>query len=77
MTRALPMPGLWVEARCASVASAQSANWVRPDGCHETARDGGFFAHMRRAQKHFLRQGWEVIDGEWWCPVCAKVRRAG
>lgn len=66
-------PAFWMEARCASVASATSPNWQKPGGCHETALDGGFFSDVRRARRHFLRQGWEIIDGEWWCPVCART----
>ena len=64
-------PAIWMEARCGSVASVTSPNWQMPPGCHETAYDGGFFSRIDRARAHFLAQGWEIIDGEWWCPVCA------
>lgn len=64
-------PAIWMEARCGSVASVTSPNWQMPSGCHETALDGGFFSSVVRARKHFLAQGWKIIDEEWWCPVCA------
>jgi len=63
-----------MEARCASVASVISENWTMPEHCHQTA-EGGFFSRAPTARKHFLRIGWEIIDGEWWCPVCAKILR--
>lgn len=65
-------PAIWMETRCGSVASVTSENWVKPGGCHETAYDGGFFASITTARRHFEAQGWRIIDGEWWCPVCAK-----
>jgi len=49
-----------------------SPNWLRPEGCHETARYGGFFASVKTARRHFLRQNWKIIDDDWFCPVCAK-----
>lgn len=68
-------PSIWMEARCGTVASVTSENWGIPDGCHETAMDGGFFSSIPRARKHFLRQGWGIAHGEWWCPVCYKLLR--
>jgi hypothetical protein len=65
-------PAIWMEARCASVASITSDNWEKAAGCHETALDGGFFTDIRRARLHFGAQGWRIIDGEWWCPCCAE-----
>lgn len=64
-------PAIWMEARCGSVASITSPNWVMPEACHQTSDDGGFFTNMRAARKHFLSCEWEIIDGEWWCPFCA------
>lgn len=66
-------PSIWMEARCATVASITSENWVAMavEDCHQTVLDGGFFSDVRRARRHFERQGWKVIDGEWWCPCCA------
>jgi hypothetical protein len=66
-------PGIWMETRCGSVASVTSPNWTMPTACHQTAYEGGFFSDIRRARKHFEKQGWKVIDDEWWCPVCAKI----
>jgi len=65
-------PSVWMEARCGSVCSVTSPNWTMPDACHQTARDGGFFSSITPARKHFFAQGWRIIDGEWWCPICAK-----
>lgn len=64
-------PGIWMETRCGSVASVTSPNWVKPDDCHETAYDGLFASSIAVARKHFEAQGWQIIDGEWWCPVCS------
>lgn len=66
-------PGIWMETRCGSVASVTSENWEKPKNCHETAFDGGFFSSISRARMHFEKQGWRIIDDEWWCPVCAKI----
>lgn len=68
---------IWMEARCGSVAGVTSENWQKPRKCHETAEEGGFFKEVRRARRHFLRQGWKIIDDEWWCPVCAKAIAEG
>lgn len=67
-------PAIWMETRCASVASNQGPNWVRPTRCHETAFDGGFFDSITKARKHFESCGWQIMENDWWCPVCAKVR---
>lgn len=66
-----------MEARCGTVASVTSENWGIPDGCHQTADDGGFFTNVTDARKHFLAQGWKIVDHEWWCPVCAKILATG
>ena len=65
-------PLIWMEARCCSVAGTVSQNWRTPVNCFETA-DGGFFDSVAEARKHFQRHGWRIIDGEWWCPVCARI----
>ena len=70
MTR---MPSVWVEGRCGSVTGGGGANWQMPEACHQTAREGGFFSSMVKVRKHHERQGWRIIDGEWWCPVCVKL----
>jgi len=67
-------PLIWMEARCASVASVTSENWIMPEHCHQTA-DGGFFDNITSARKHFLRSGWKIIDDDWGCPVCAKIMK--
>lgn len=66
-------PGIWMETRCASVASVTSQNWVMPENCHQTAHDGLFTGSIATARRHFEAQGWRIIDGDWWCPVCATV----
>lgn len=66
-------PPVWMEARCASVCSNTGPNWQLPPDCHQTARDGGFFNSITTARKHFHGTGWRIIDGEWWCPVCAAI----
>lgn len=66
-------PSIWMEARCGSVCSVTGPNWIKPAKCHETCDEGGFFSDIRSARRHFLRQRWKIIDGEWWCPVCAKL----
>lgn len=66
-------PSIWMEARCGSVASVTSPNWVMPEDCHQTAMEGGFFSSITRARVHFQKHGWKIIDGEWWCPVCAAI----
>lgn len=67
-------PPVWMEARCASVATNQGPNWVLPEACHQTALEGGFFNSITTARKHFQSHGWRVIEADWWCPVCAKIR---
>lgn len=64
-----------MEARCGTVASNTSENWqaMTMDHCHQTARDGGFFSDIRRARRHFEKQGWRIIEDEWWCPCCVKT----
>lgn len=66
-------PSIWMEARCGSVCTNPGPNWRMPLDCHQTSEDGGFFSDIRSARQHFLRCGWRIIDGEWWCPVCARV----
>lgn len=70
-------PPIWMEARCGSVCSVTSPNWVMPDDCHQTIGGGGFFSAVAPARRSFLRQGWKIIDGEWWCPVCARKLMEG
>lgn len=67
-------PSVWMEARCGTVASVTSDNWtgMAMPICCQTA-DGGFFSDIRSARKHFERQKWKIIDGEWWCPNCARM----
>lgn len=69
-------PAIWMETRCGSVASVTSPNWQKPKHCHETANEGGFFSDIRSARRHFLACRWKIIDGEWWCPVCARALEA-
>lgn len=66
-------PAIWMEARCGTVASVTSPNWVTPPGCHETVFDGLFSTSIWESRTHFEKQGWRIIDDEWWCPVCAKI----
>lgn len=66
-------PAIWMEARCGSVCAVTSPNWVMPDKCHQTVNDGGFFNSITQAKKHFIAQNWQIIDGEWWCPICAHI----
>lgn len=68
-------PAIWMEARCGTVASVTSPNWGVPAGCYQTSFDGGFFDNIKDARKHFLAQGWRIIDDEWWCPCCAAILR--
>lgn len=70
-------PLIWMEARCGSVASVTSPNWEMPRDCHQTVNDGLFAASITQARKHFLSQGWRIIDDEWWCPVCARIIEKG
>lgn len=70
-------PSVWMEARCASVCANLGDNWGLPEHCHQTAQEGGFFSAIRPARRHFEAQGWHVRDGEWWCPVCYRLRYGG
>lgn len=67
-------PPLWMETRCASVTEYPTDYRMLEAGCHQTSREGGSFGSIGAARRHFLAQGWRIVEGRWLCPVCAAHR---
>lgn len=56
---------IWLEALCAGQREKDSA------GCHQSA-PGAFGVQAATAEA--LSAKWEMHDGDWFCPVCARRR---
>jgi hypothetical protein len=70
MPKAKTYPLMWIEARCDGMPSAGADNCGRID-CDETAM-GGFYQGLKPAVDDTRRQGWLLLNGEWFCTRCRK-----